>query len=130
MTRGPSLLEQSLRDLAPEVTRIAIDDGRTAQAARTFCRTHRPELEARIETVRDVFDDTLEDEIAGLHAPHVALEGGGWIAIQPDRGLHRHRRPIPAVSQRPAAATKPRSRSIWMPHAGSDGSFACAASAG
>ena len=84
---APSLLEQVLLGLPRDVTRIAIDDARTAEDLRARCRAARPDLEPRIETVRDAFDDALEEDIARLSAPRIALPGGGWITIEATEGF-------------------------------------------
>lgn len=87
LARAPSLLERMLCDLPGDAARIAIDDARTASAARSYCRGNRPELEARVETVRQAFDDALEEDIARLSDPRVKLAGGGWIAIEATEGF-------------------------------------------
>jgi ribonuclease G len=83
LATAPSLLERVLRDLPQGVTRIAIDDARTAQAMRAAC----PDLEARMETVHQAFDDALEEDIARLSAPRITLPGGGWITIEATEGF-------------------------------------------
>jgi ribonuclease G len=83
----PSLLERVLAGLPPEGVRIAIDEPRVAAAARRWCRDNRPDLESAIETAPIVFDDALEEEIARLFAPRLALEHGGWITIEAAEGF-------------------------------------------
>ncbi len=87
LAAAPSLLERMLLELPRDTARIAIDDARTAEAARAFCRVSCPGLEAKIETVRDVFDDALEEDIARLSASRVPLPGGGWITIEITEGF-------------------------------------------
>lgn len=84
---APDLLERVLRDLPGEVARIAIDDARTAQEMRAWCQDNRPDLESKIETVREAFDDALEGEIALLFAARVPLANGGWITIEATEGF-------------------------------------------
>ena len=80
---------RALRDLAGEaVQRIAIDDAAVMEAARAWCRRTLPGLEARIERgLTPLFDEALEEEIAGLFQPRVALPSGGWILIEATEAL-------------------------------------------
>jgi len=87
LAAAPSLLERVLQDLPGDVARIGIDDGRTAEAARAWCRARRPELESRIAIVPAAFDTALEEEIALLFTSRVPLANGGWIAIEATEGF-------------------------------------------
>jgi ribonuclease G len=84
---APSLLERILCDLPDDVAEIAVDNARTAEAARDWCRRVRPGLANRITATGEVFDDTLEEGIADLFASRVALDNGGWIAIEATEGF-------------------------------------------
>jgi ribonuclease G len=96
MARPPATLHhelnaitRTLRDLAGEaVQRIAIDDAAAAEDARAWCRHAMPAMERRIErAAAPVFDDALEEDIAALFQPRVALSSGGWILIEPTEAL-------------------------------------------
>jgi ribonuclease G len=87
LAAAPGLLERILRDLPGDIARIAIDDAREAELARGYCRIARPELVSRIETVREAFDEALEEEIARLFAPRLALDNGGWIILETTEGF-------------------------------------------
>ena len=85
---GP--IERAMRDLVRgEVGHVLIDDAGAAEAARTYCRKSMPCAEARIEAApRGLFDRYgLEDEIARLASPKVALPSGGWITIETTEAL-------------------------------------------
>jgi ribonuclease G len=83
------VVARALRDLGSEaIRRIAIDDAAVAEAARAWCRRAMPGLEARIERApAPVFDEMLEDQIAGLFQPRVVLPSGGWILIEATEAL-------------------------------------------
>jgi len=82
-------LERALRDLAGDVTRIAIDDAAALEAARAYCRKAMPGIVARLALApRDLFArEGLEDAIATLSSSRVALPCGGWITIEPTQAL-------------------------------------------
>jgi ribonuclease G len=85
---GP--IERALRDMmAADVARVAIDDAGGLEAARAYCRKAMPGLEARLELApRDLFArEGLEDEIAALSSPRVALPSGGWLTIEHTEAL-------------------------------------------
>ena len=72
------------------MTRIVIDDDAAAlEAARVYCRKTTPDIEARLALApRDLFArEGLEDAIAALSSPRVALPCGGWITIEPTQAL-------------------------------------------
>ena len=84
---GP--IERTMRDLVRgDVTRVRIDDAEAAATARDYCRRAMPHMVAMIETVAPpLFDDTLEEEIAGLAHPRVRLASGGWITLEATEAL-------------------------------------------
>jgi ribonuclease G len=79
-----------LRDMVQgDVARVLMDDAGAAQAARDYCRRVMPDMEDKIELVREaLFErDNLEDEIARLFQSRVALACGGWITIEATEAL-------------------------------------------
>ena len=85
---GP--IERTMRDVVRgDVARVLIDDAGAAEAARAYCRKAMPGAEARIElATRGLFDRYgLEEEIARLSQPRVALPSGGWITIEATEAL-------------------------------------------
>ncbi len=85
---GP--IERAMRDVVRgDVARVLIDDAGAAEAARAYCRKAMPGAEARIElTTRGLYDRYgLEEEIARLSQPRVALPSGGWITIEATEAL-------------------------------------------
>ncbi len=85
---GP--IERAMRDVVRgDVSRVLVDDAGAAEAARAYCRKAMPEAEARIEfSGRNLFDlYGLEEEIARLLQPRVALPSGGWITIETTEAL-------------------------------------------
>lgn len=85
---GP--IERAMRDVVRgNVSRVLVDDAGAAEAARAYCRKAMPEAEARIEfSGRNLFDlYGLEEEIARLLQPRVALPSGGWITIETTEAL-------------------------------------------
>jgi ribonuclease G len=85
---GP--IERAMRDVVRgDVTRVLIDDAGTAEMARAYCRKAMPGAEAHIElTARGLYDRYgLEEEIARLSQPRVALPSGGWITIEATEAL-------------------------------------------
>ena len=86
--RGP--IERTMRDMVRgDVTKVVIDDGATAEAARAYCRHAMPGAEAIIAQVATpVFElYGLEDEIAGLSHAKVELKSGAWITIESTEAL-------------------------------------------
>ena len=80
---GP--IERAMRDVVRgDVARVLIDDAGAAEMARAYCRKAMPGAEAHIElAARGLFDRYgLEEEIARLSQPRVALPSGGWITIE------------------------------------------------
>ena len=85
---GP--IERAMRDVVRgDVARVLIDDAGAAEAARAYCRKAMPGAEARIELApRGLYDRYgLEEEIARLSQPRVALPSGGWITIEATEAL-------------------------------------------
>jgi ribonuclease G len=85
---GP--IERAMRDVVRgDIARVLIDDAGAVEAARAYCRKAMPGAEARIElATRDLFDlYGLEEEIARLSQPRVALPSGGWITIETTEAL-------------------------------------------
>ena len=85
---GP--IERAMRDIVRgDVARVLIDDAGAAEAARAYCRKAMPGSEAHIENApRSLFDDyDLEEQIARLSQPRVALPSGGWITIETTEAL-------------------------------------------
>jgi ribonuclease G len=85
---GP--IERAMRDIVRgDVARVLIDDAGAAEAARAYCRKAMPGAEIRIENAgRGLFDDYgLEEQIARLSQPRVALPSGGWITIETTEAL-------------------------------------------
>lgn len=85
---GP--IERAMRDVVRgDVGRVLIDDAGAAEAARAYCRKAMPGAEIRIEQAgRGLFEDYgLEEEIARLSRPRVALPSGGWITIETTEAL-------------------------------------------
>lgn len=85
---GP--IERAMRDVVRgDIARVLIDDAGAAEVARAYCRKVMPDAEARIELVgRGLFDRYgLEEEIARLSQPRVALPSGGWITIETTEAL-------------------------------------------
>jgi ribonuclease G len=85
-------VERTMRDeVDAQTARVLIDDQAAAEAARAYCRRAMPDAEARIEyfagpgQLFDLYD--LEDEIAHLTEPRVALPAGGWITIEGTEAL-------------------------------------------
>jgi ribonuclease G len=82
----PGAMERALRDLVPDAIRI--DDAQALEAARAFCRRAAPGLESRLAYAPPpLFDEALEEEIAALARPRMALPSGGWITIEPTEAL-------------------------------------------
>jgi ribonuclease G len=85
---GP--IERAMRDVVRgDVARVLIDDAGAVEAARAYCRKVMPGAETRIELAsRSLFEDHgLEEEIARLSQPRVALPCGGWITIETTEAL-------------------------------------------
>ncbi len=85
---GP--IERAMRDVVRgDVERVLIDDAGAVEAARAYCRKVMPGAETRIELAsRSLFEDHgLEEEIARLSQPRVALPCGGWITIETTEAL-------------------------------------------
>ena len=85
---GP--IERAMRDVVRgDVARVLIDDAGAVEAARAYCRKVMPGAEDRIELAsRRLFDEYgLEEEIARLSQPRVALPCGGWITIETTEAL-------------------------------------------
>ena len=85
---GP--VERAMRDIVRgDVGRVLIDDAGAAEAARAYCRKAMPGSETHIENApRSLFDDYgLEEQIALLTQPRVALPSGGWITIEATEAL-------------------------------------------
>ncbi len=85
---GP--IERTLRDMVrDDITRVLIDDAAAAEAARNYCRQAMPQMEARIEHVReDLFQrHDLEEDVEHLSQPRVTLPSGAWITIEATEAL-------------------------------------------
>ncbi|MES2254973.1 MAG: Rne/Rng family ribonuclease [Pseudomonadota bacterium] len=85
---GP--IERAMRDVVRgDVARVLIDDASAVEAARAYCRKVMPGAENRIKLAgRRLFEDHgLEEEIARLSQPRVALPCGGWITIEATEAL-------------------------------------------
>jgi len=81
-------VERSLRDLAGQVSQIRIDDAAALEAARGFCRHALPETQTKLSFASPpLFDEALEEEIAALSQPRVALSSGGWFTIETTEAL-------------------------------------------
>ncbi len=88
----PGLPARLLRDhLTDAVTRFEVDTTDALQRAKRLARTLCPDLEDRIvlhpNGARLFEDRGIEAEIAAALEPRVALEGGGWLSIEPTEGL-------------------------------------------
>jgi ribonuclease G len=67
---------------------VWIDDAACVEAARAYCRRAKPGGEDHVAfRPPPIFDDFLEEEIAGLFQPRVRLPSGGWITIEPTEAL-------------------------------------------
>ena len=85
---GP--IERAMRDVVRgDVARVLVDDAAAVEAAREYCRKAMPGAERSIELAsRRLFDEYgLEDEIARLFDPKLALDSGGWITIETTEAL-------------------------------------------
>jgi ribonuclease G len=79
---GPGIIRQALK-AAPASAAIVTDDAATAEAARKAL-PQRPVMLVR----DDLFArHDVEDQVAALYRPRVALPGGGWITIQGTEGM-------------------------------------------
>ncbi len=74
LAEGPDLAQQVLRDW--KVDQVFTDDARTAQRL-------------KIELAKDdlFLRHDLEDQVAALYRPRVALTCGGWITVEKTEGL-------------------------------------------
>jgi ribonuclease G len=87
---GP--VERALRDeVDGTVARILIDDRSALAAARAYAGHAMPDMAAKIQPyigAEPLFDHFgIEDEIAELTSPRVALPSGGWITIEATEAL-------------------------------------------
>jgi ribonuclease G len=87
---GP--VERALRDeVDASIDRIVIDDREAAEAALSYAATAMPAMRPKIvlheggEPLFEAFG--IEDEIASLTEPRVALPSGGWITIEATEAL-------------------------------------------
>jgi ribonuclease G len=64
-----------------------LDDARSADAVRAYCRRAMPEAERFIELADGPVLAEWEDEIAALSLPKVELKSGAWITIEATEGL-------------------------------------------
>jgi ribonuclease G len=87
---GP--VERALRDeVDGTVNRILIDDRSALAVARTYAERAMPGMAAKIEPYMGsspLFEHFgIEDEIAQLSSPRVALPSGGWITVESTEAL-------------------------------------------
>jgi ribonuclease G len=85
-------IERIMRDECDASTaRVIVDDADALAAARAYCRRAMPGAEDRVERFEGpglLFDfHEIEEEIAGLLVPRVALPSGGWITIETTEAL-------------------------------------------
>jgi ribonuclease G len=90
MDLGP--IERALRDeVDGSVARVLIDDRDGVAAARTYAALAMPEMSDKIQfydgrlPLFEAF--AIEDEVATLSQPRVALPSGGWITIEATEAL-------------------------------------------
>jgi ribonuclease G len=85
-------VERTMRDeVDAATTRVLVDDMQALGAARAYCRRAMPAAEDRLhlfEGPGTLFDSyRLEEEIAQLLVPRIALSSGGWITIEGTEAL-------------------------------------------
>ena len=85
-------VERTMRDeVDAQTSRVLIDDGQAAAAARDYCKRAMPGAESKIKLFEgpgmlfDLYD--IEDEIERLTRPRVPLKSGGWITIEGTEAL-------------------------------------------